>query len=177
MPPTVQATVWNWQHETEAETEAKALRRLRRQGLVQALIMGVAGAVLTNWLEHPVAGLIVWILAGCVLILSLATPRAYRPVHQFGQKLGHLVGQLLAYVLLTPLYFLVFVPGALLLRWQSRDPMHRKLRDIKETCWIARHHQPTTASYERQFMIEDKAARGETRPVGLSQPLADSELL
>jgi len=78
-------------------------------------------------------------------------------------------------VLLTPLYLLVFTPGAFFLKWQRRDPMHRASRDPQHTCWIARSSEPSAKSYERQFMLEDKASRGELRPVGASIPLKTQE--
>jgi hypothetical protein len=129
--------------------------------------MGVIGFVLFQWIGHPTFARIIWGLAGLILVLGLVAPPAYRPVHRFGQWLGRAVGALLTWVLLVPFYFLVFTPGALLLRLQGRDPMHRRLRDSKYTCWIRRTRPAQADTYRRQFLLEDREARGALRPVGV----------
>jgi hypothetical protein len=163
---TVQSAVWNWRDKPDHKPT-----HLRRQAVLQATVMGAAGAAIKFWWGHDTAGLIVWGLAIVVLFLGLTMPTTYRIVHGFGQRLGHFVGRILGYLLLTPLYFLVFLPGAIILRLQKRDPMHRSPRDINHTCWIERGEEPTADSYQRQFMIEDKVARGNLRPVGESLPI------
>ncbi len=162
----VQGTVWNWRDSEGQGKEKSEAATLRRQAVIQALVMGVIGFVLFQWIGHHTFARVIWGLAGLILVLGLIAPAAYRPIHRFGQWLGGAVGVLLTWVLLVPLYYLVFTPGALLLRLQGRDPMHRRLRDIKFTCWIPRTRQATTESYDRQFLLEDREARGLLRPVG-----------
>ncbi len=138
--------------------------------------MGAIGFVLYQWIGHVTFAKVIWCLAGLVLVLGMVAPAAYRPIHRFGQWLGKAVGMLLTYILLVPLYFLVFLPGAIVLKIQGRDPMHRKPRDLKYTCWIPRRRQATPDIYDRQFLLEDKAARCELRPDGaVASPPDDSD--
>ena len=96
----------------------------------------------------------------------MAFPRAYRPIHRFGRGLGHVVGKGLAYLLLVPFFYLFFTPVAWLLRLQGRDPLHRGFREANWTYWIRRAPKDRDENIDRQFMREDKAARGELRAVG-----------
>jgi len=162
----VQETVWNWQEAAGPSTQKAEASSLRRQAALQAAVMGVIGFVLYQWIGHATFAKIVWGLAAFILVLGLTAPAAYRPIHGFGQWLGRAVGALLTWVLLVPLFFLVFTPGALLLRLQGRDPMHRRKRDPEYTCWIPRTRPATAETYNRQFLLEDPEARGALRPVG-----------
>lgn len=176
MNASVQETVWNWRDKSGQNAGTSEAAGLRRQAVIQAVVMGVIGFILLKWIGHPTFAKVVWGLAGVVLVLGLAAPRAYRPIHGFGQWLGRAIGALLTYVLLVPLYFLVFTPAALILRLQGRDPMQRQPRDRQYTCWVRRDRAATPESYTRQFLLEDKGARRELRPVGAGNRLAEKEL-
>jgi hypothetical protein len=139
---------------------------LRRAALLQAAVMAGVGAFLYFVLEHRLIAFIVWGLAGLSLLLGLIYPPAFRPLHRFGQWLGRVVGTLLLYVLLVPFFFLFFFGAALLLRLQNRDPMQRSFLATDWTYWIQRRWENPLALYERQFLREDKRARGLRRPVG-----------
>lgn len=175
MNASVQETVWNWREKSGRGAGPSESASLRRQAIIQALVMGVIGFALLKWIGHATFAKVVWGLAGVVLVLGLAAPRAYRPIHRFGRWLGRAVGVLLTYVLLVPLYFLFFTPAALYLRLRGRDPMQRRPRDAQYTCWVPRRRPATAESYTRQFLLEDKGARRELRPVGAGNSLAVKE--
>jgi hypothetical protein len=84
---------------------------------------------------------------------------------RLADRFGGAVGRLLGVVLLTPVFCLVIVPGGLWLRLRGRDPLHRRLRPPDLSYWIQRRTQPAPHQYDRQFLIEDKAARAERRPL------------
>lgn len=159
----VQETVWNWRN---PGPEGGGSVNLRRQAVIQAAVMAVIGLLLHQWIGHQTFGLVIWALAAVVLILGLAAPKAYRPIHRFGQFLGKAVGGLLTWLLLVPLFFLVFFPGAIVLKLTGRDPMSLRRKDDRYTCWIPRRRAIPNSNYVRQFLLEDKAAREELRPVG-----------
>ncbi len=158
-------TVWNWREAKNNSSAGSDHGVLRRRALLQAVIMGFIGGLLYFGWGHHIAGIVIWSLAGIVLVLGLAAPKAYRPVHNFGQWLGRMVGAALLYLLLAPAYYLVFFPAALLLRMIGRDPMSLKKREMRFTCWIARKGEIPPETYERQFLLEDKEARKALRPV------------
>jgi len=163
----VQEVVWNWrEHEASPRADSSVRNHLRRKAVIQALVMGVIGAILLGLFGHRIVAFVVWGLAAVILILGLAAPPVYRHVDRFGQLIGRAVGGLLTTVLLTPFYYLVFFPGALLLRLQGRDPLHRPPLEPGRTGWIPRRQAPTPESYARQFLREDREARVLHRPVG-----------
>ena len=158
---------WNWQDPAAPQTRRRS-SRLRRDAVVQTLVMGAAGALLVFGLGHVTAGRIVWLLAGIVLLLGLLWPAGYRPVHAFGNGLGRVVGAVLRYLLLVPCYWLVFAPGHLLLRLRGRDPLQRKYYPATDTYWIPRPAKDRDANIADQFLREDRDLRLARRPVGAS---------
>ena len=156
---------WNWQDPVTPRPRRHS-GRLRRDAVVQALVMGVVGTLLVFVLGHVTVGRIVWLLAGVVLLLGLLWPAGYRPIHAFGNGLGRAVGTVLRYLLLVPGYWLVFVPGHLLLRLRGRDPLQRKYYPATDTYWIPRPAKTRDANIADQFLREDRDLRLARRPVG-----------
>jgi hypothetical protein len=167
-PSVVEAT-WNWRA-SSGDARATAGPRYRRLALIQGAVMILAATAVLFLLNHQLAARIIAGLGILVIVLGLLFPRAYRPVHAFGQGLGRAVGQLLVYLLLVPFFYLVFLPGALILRLQKRDPLHRRYRDPRWTYWIPRRGKDATDNVNRQFLREDRDARTELRPVGAVPP-------
>lgn len=128
--------------------------------------MGLVGAALFFGFQHLLFAKIVWGLAVLVVFLGLFIPPAYKPIHAFGRWLGNVVGKGLTYLLLVPFFFLFFFPVAVILRLQGRDPMHRTFRDPQWTYWIARSRRERGDNIDKQFLREDREARGNLRPTG-----------
>ncbi len=162
----VMQVTWDWRSPTSSDSAAGGLRR---GAVIQALVMGLVGGALYFGLHHHLFARVVWALAGFVLILGLTFPRAYRPIHGFGRWLGKIVGQALTYLLLVPFFFLFFTPVALILRLQGRDPLHRKFRDPQWTYWVERSSKSRDDNIDKQFLREDREARGHLRPVGAAR--------
>jgi hypothetical protein len=163
-PRVLQAT-WDWRARTGSAV-VTAAENLRSSALLQGAVMGLVGAALHFGFHHFLFARIVWGLAVLVVFLGLFIPAAYRPLHAFGRWLGRVVGQGLTYLLLVPFFFLFFLPVAWILRLQGRDPLHRDFRDSQWTYWIARSIRERGDNIDKQFLREDKAARGDLRPVG-----------
>ncbi len=164
-PRNVMQATWNWRARTGAPRTDPA-GGYRRGALVQALVMGLIAAVLFFGLHHHILARVIWTLAALVLILGLAFPSAYRPIHACGKWAGRVTGKALTHLLLIPFFFLFFAPVAMILRWQNRDPLHRGFRDPQWTYWIGRSAKSRGENIERQFLREDRDARSQLRPVG-----------
>lgn len=162
--PTVLQVTWNWRE--PVSDQAQPNTNLRRAAIVQALVTGTVAVILYFGLGHQLAGRIIAGLATVVLLLGLFIPAAYAVIHRFGQTLGRATGSLLTHLLLTPFFYLFFLPVALWLRFRGRDPLHRTFRDPRWTYWVSRQPQPRDQNIERQFLLEDRAARGQLREVG-----------
>jgi hypothetical protein len=164
----VLAVTWDWRRPA-GPPPGSGRAALRRAALLQAGVTAAVAALLRFGFGHHLFPLILWIIAGVVLFLGLFLPRAYRPVHAFGRRLGRFVGRLLVYVLLVPFYYLFFTPAALWLRLRGRDPLHRSFRDARHTYWIARGSRERGDNAARQFLREDREARGALREVGAGE--------
>ena len=67
----VQGTVWNWRDSEGQGKEKSEAATLRRQAVIQALVMGVIGFVLFQWIGHHTFARVIWGLAGLILVLGL----------------------------------------------------------------------------------------------------------
>ena len=162
--PTVLQTTWNWR--APAGGRRRPTTHLRRTAIVQALVMSALAILLQVVLGHVWAGRILSVLAVAILLLGFFLPAAYAAVHRFGQRVGHAVGTVLTHLLLVPFFFLFFWPAAGWLRLRGRDPLHRRFRDPQWTYWISRQRHARDHNIERQFLLEDRAARSALREVG-----------
>ena len=127
-------------------------RALRREGVVRALVGAAVGGVLF-YFGAPILARVAWVGAAFVLLAALASPDGlYAAIGRGLALLGHGIGRLLAIVLLTPLYWLFFVPFGRLLRAGRRDRLERWFDPAASTYWHRREDAPRTKrSYERAF--------------------------
>lgn len=161
MSDRVLATVWNWRNPAPVTDRAHP----RRRGLVQTAVLLAVAAVFRWGLGHGLPALIAVGFAAVILVTSQAMPGAYAAIENFGRRLGVWVGTALTWLTLVPLWLLVFVPVGLVLRLRGRDPLHRAPRAAGLTYWIPRRRRPAPEEYSRQFLVEDREARGLERPV------------
>jgi hypothetical protein len=166
--PSVAAVTWNWR--ASRENGPPTGRPYRRLALIQGSIMILFAVVIALVFKHALTSRIIAGLGVLVIALGLFAPRAYRPIHGFGQALGRFVGQVLVYVLLVPFFYLVFLPGALILRLQKRDPLHRHYREARWSYWIRRSTVDSRENISRQFLRENREARAELRNVDAPPP-------
>jgi hypothetical protein len=100
---------------------------LRRFGLVTgALVAGLFG-LLFPWLLGVGTPRWPWILGGVLALWALAAPASLAPVHRHWMRLGLLLSRLTTPLTLGAVFFLVFLPVALVMRTIGRDSMARRL--------------------------------------------------
>ena len=68
-----------------------------------------------------------WIGAAAFAAAGLALPRLLKWVYIAWMKLGHVLGWINTRIILGIVFFLIFMPVALIFRLSGRDPMERKL--------------------------------------------------
>jgi hypothetical protein len=162
---TASRQVWNWREDGAARREA-ALASLRRRGLVQGLAMLAVGTALNKLLDHHTAGRVVVVLGAVQAAVAMWRTAWLEPVQRLLARAGEAAGRGLAWLLLAPLWLVVFVPAGLWLRLRGRDPLHRAPLAPGLTAWIPRRSASTSESARRLFMDEDREARALERPVG-----------
>ncbi len=143
-------TVWPWQAGPQAAPKSGGMP-MGVRGLLQALVMGIIGFLLYRWIKHETMAIVVWSLAGVVLLSSWFVPPVFKAIERFGQKLGHWAGTGLTWLLLVPFFYVVFVPGRLVMRLLGKDPMQRGFPTPETTCWSPRKTKLDASHYRRQF--------------------------
>jgi len=83
-------------------------------------------------------------------VLSLIYPKANRLLFVATSVAAFPIGFVMSYVVLGVLYFVIFAPIGMLLRWTGRDPMRRAFDQNKSTYWIASTRARSKSSYFRQ---------------------------
>lgn len=123
---------------------------IAKRALLQALIpFAVAG--LFVWKGRQVAAGVIAGIGAVVLLSGLLTPFLFLKIEQGGRWLGKAAGIGLTWLLLTPMFYLVFFPGRLILMMTGKDPMARKFPTKAPTYWIARKPVGSPDEYKRQY--------------------------
>ena len=92
---------------------------VRRAAALRAAIALVVAAVLLWW--KPWLAAVAAVVAALTLLLGLLSPLgAYAALEHALERFAHAVGRLVTWILLPPLYYLLFTPAGLLLRRQLR---------------------------------------------------------
>ncbi len=147
----VLTTVWPWKEKVRADDTTASGRPRWVRGVIQFLIMLTIGFVLYRFVGHQVMGQVVWGLAIVVLSCALFIPKAFEGIESFGRKLGLWVGIGLSYLLLVPFFYMVFVPGRLILWILGKDPMQRGFPTDETSCWSPRKTKMDERHYRKQF--------------------------
>ncbi len=146
------AVIWRWRKERD-DRPARAARA-RKTALVRFIVAALAGGAFFYFGRVTVAS-IAWSVGSLTLLLALASPLgAYAAVDRLVARLGALIGTILTWLLLAPVFYLFFTPFGLLFRRGSRDPMRRGFEPSAATYW-KRRNEPSSerdrAQLERPF--------------------------
>jgi hypothetical protein len=76
--------------------------------------------------------------AGVMLLLALVSPQVLEPANRLWMKLGLLLGRIVNPIVLSLMFFLVFTPVALILRWIGRDLLGLRRSPQAASYWIPR---------------------------------------
>lgn len=117
---------------------------------LQSLVPLTVAAVVV-WKDRTVAGGALSVIGVVVLASGLFLPSLFLKLERGGRWLGHAAGISLTWLLLVPMFYLVFLPGRLILILTRRDPMARKFPTTESTYWIPRKPVANPDDYKRQF--------------------------
>jgi len=149
------ALVWNWRTggAAGAGDYRSAAAAARRQGAIGGAV-GLAVAAALAWLVHR-TGLAVAVAAVSltVALLALAAPLTlYRRLRGALDRLGHWVGTAVTWLLMTLLFYLLFLPVGLILRAMGKLDFTRFADAGVDSYWTATEGRVHSAeSYRKQF--------------------------
>jgi len=159
--PTVQSNAeassvaWSWRARAARETESRAREAAanRRKGLIGGAI-GLGAAAAVNFLLHrPVAAAVIAAIAVLIVLIATASPLgAYKALTRGLDRFAHLVGSVLTWVLMTVLFYVVFLPVGVILRARHKLGISRGADRRLQTYWISTEaRERTPESYRKQF--------------------------
>lgn len=142
--------IWPWRRRKQPDASGLDPNTRRRRAITQALVMTGIGLLLFFLAKHKLMAQIVWSLAAVVLTSGFFLPRIFKGIEAFGAALGKGAAVGLTWGLLTPFFYLIFLPGRLILRLQGKDPLHTKWPSDETTYWIPHRPTASTKQYEKQ---------------------------
>jgi hypothetical protein len=103
------------------------------------------------WKDAP---FVEWWLAGATVfgLAGLLAPGLLTPLNRAWVKLGLLMFHVVNPIVLGVLFYLVFLPIGLVMRWCGNDPLHLRFDSAAKTYWITRESDGSSPeSMRNQF--------------------------
>lgn len=147
------ALIWNWRGVSGADHDRSAAAAARRQGAIGGAV-GLAVAAVLAWVLHRTGlAAVVAAVALTLALLALAAPLTlYRRLRGALDRLGHWVGTAVTWLLMTLLFYLLFLPVGLVLRAMGKLDFTRFADASVDTYWTATDGRVHAAeSYRKQF--------------------------
>jgi hypothetical protein len=104
--------------------EAIDIKQLRSFGFLIGGIFALLGSL--PLLFGREARLWAIIPAGALLLLGFLLPRSLGPVYRGWMKVGHILGWINTRIILSAIFYGMFVPMGFVMRLAGRDPMRRR---------------------------------------------------
>lgn len=122
---------------------------LRQFGLTTgAIVAGLFGIVFpylldVSWPLWP------WLVFAVLASWALIAPSSLRRVYQGWMRFGMLLGKITTPIIMTLLFLITILPGALLLRLFRKDPMRRSFND--SVSYRVNAKQPSVQNLEKPY--------------------------
>lgn len=146
---------WSWRDRAGQAERARVREAAsaRTRGVIGGLIGLAVAALLYYYFRRPVPAAVVAVIAAVLTLIALASPLGlHKKVTRVLQRFAHGVGAAVTWVLMTLLYYLVFLPAGAFLRARHRLGITRGADRGLSTYWIpTRERERTPESYRRQF--------------------------
>ncbi len=153
-PKEPSAVAWDWFARIAREQEAPAREAAanRRKGAIGGVI-GLAAALAVFLLDRPVAAMVIAGIAVLIFLIAMASPLGlYKTLARGLDRFAHAVGAGVTWVLMTILYYLVFLPIGAFMRARRKLAISRGADPRLPSYWISTEERARTAeSYRKQF--------------------------
>lgn len=87
-------------------------------------------------------------LAILFLLIALIKPEILKGFYVLWVRMGEIMGRIMSKVIMLILYFGVFTPISLILKFLGKDLLHKKIDKQASSYWIAREMQPQSMKYQ-----------------------------
>jgi predicted membrane protein len=124
---------------------------MKTRTVIQIVFLFIIGLILLLLLKWTTIGIIVLSISAVILSGCLCIRRFSSRFEKFTQFLIEAFSLMLSWLLLTPIYYLVFTPIRLILLIRKQDPMNRQFPTKEESCWISVEQKEIPDQYRKQF--------------------------
>jgi hypothetical protein len=114
--------------------EGALVKQNRKFGYTVAIALLVLSAF-RIFIRHKQGWWVVFAIAMVLLLFSLLKPVLLNPLRLVWDKIGHVLGSINTYVLLTVFYFLILSPLGMVMRMFGKDILKIKWMKNKDTYW------------------------------------------
>jgi hypothetical protein len=90
-------------------------------------------------------------LSAALLLLAWIRPALLHHANRIWMALGRFLGKVVNPVVTALLFYLVFTPAAMLLRWLGKDPLRLRMDRAAPTYWIERGTRASDGNMANQF--------------------------
>lgn len=149
------AVAWDWRQREAGPGDGRAREAAaaRTRGAIGGAVGLAAAAVVYFYFEKPVAAQVIAGIAAVIALTAFLFPLTlYKKLNRGLEVFAYGVGSGLTWVLMTALYYLLFLPVGLFLRARGKLAITKKA-DLKlPTYWTPTDSRPRNPeSYRRQF--------------------------
>jgi hypothetical protein len=146
--PAAAALIWNWK---DANKLVLGLPNRRTKGIIQGIAGLTAGTMLYVLISHHI-GMVVWTIASVITFCAFVSPHgAYAAIERFIDWLVGVVGKSVTYLVMVPIFYLIFLPFGMLFRTGKKDAMKPFYEESAESYWLTRVIEVTPEDRERLF--------------------------
>ena len=117
-------------------------KQLRDFGLIMAGGLIVIFGLFFPWLTEHASPRWPWIAGGIFAATGLVIPMALGPLYRAWMKIGEGLGWINTRIILGLVFFLLFMPVALVMRILGKDPMKRRFEKTESSYRVASHSPP-----------------------------------
>ena len=91
------------------------------------------------------------VLSGALFVITLIRPALFHAPNLIWTQCGRLLGRVVNPILMGLLFYLVFTPVAIVLRWRGKDLLHLAASQNSNTYWIPRSAADEASDMGNQF--------------------------
>jgi hypothetical protein len=138
-----------WIEEKDGMHQDVTPKQLRSFGFIVGGIFVIIGLWPALWRDEALR---VWALAlgGLLLLPAMAYPQSLRWPYQGWMALGQVLGWINTRIILGLIFYGLFTPIGLVMRWAGRDPLYLRHDPHAETYRVNRQPRPSS-HMRRQF--------------------------
>jgi hypothetical protein len=149
------AVAWDWRKAETRPEEARAREAAaaQKRGAIGGAVGLTAAAVVYFFFERPVAAAVIAGIAVTITLIAFLAPLTlYKALNRGLERFARAVGSAVTWVLMTLLFYLLFLPVGLVLRARGRLGITRAADRRLPTYWSSTEDRARTLeSYRRQF--------------------------